>query len=146
MENQAVTGLDTRINNNILDSINLNSGPTSYNELYKDGVVGINLEVLDQLRDDISTLVKQPIESILDSFGGPGTFDPGLKGKSNEATIKYVEALKTLIRAYLSKYDTFINLAEQSADVLKENDKINSNLIENAADDILKIAEKISIE
>lgn len=146
MENQAVTGLDTRINNNILDSINLNSGPTSYNELYKDGVVGINLEVLDQLRDDINTLVKQPIESVLDSFGGPGTFDPGLKGNSNEATIKYVEALKTLIRAYLSKYDTFINLAEQSADVLKENDRINSNLIENAADDILKIAEKISIE
>ena len=108
--------------------------------------VGINENNIDNIEEDINTLIINPINQILDEFGGgTGVFDKGLKGDANEAAAKYIQAVKNLLLAYVSTYKNFITLCYESLEAMKQNDAGNAEVIQNAQQTIQQMANEIQV-
>lgn len=131
-----------------LDFFHLFDNKVSSNfDLYSGGFVGIDLNNLQNLETDINGLVINPVSEKLNGFGGDeSTWNQGLKGKAQEAAIKYVQAIKQLLAAYISTYNQFITLANESARALVANDTANANVINDAVQSITTMAQGIETE
>lgn len=116
-------------------------------ELYSGGFVGIDLNNIGQITEDVNSLIINPVNEILEGFGGDeNTFNPGLKGHAQQAAIDYVGEIKHLLNAYISTYNDFINLAGRAAQGLATNDNSNRDVIGNATDTIKQMASDLETE
>ena len=111
------------------------------------GFAGINMDNIGQISRDVKQLIIDPISDILEAFGGTEeTVKKGLKGKAADAATEYIAAIKTLLNAYISTYNGFINLAGSAAQGFVDNDAGNQQIIQSATQSVQQMAKDMEVE
>lgn len=147
MDNQNVVGLSSK--QSVRDFINIDniSNASPKGDLYAKGFVGINEDNIELLKDDIKSLIIEPIEKILDGYNEQNVVSSkGIKGKSEEAMIVFISSVKQLIRSYISTYINFMHLADSVLESMIANDATNSQIIDEASEHIRDIANNMNVD
>ena len=83
---------------------------------------------------------------VVDKFNTNANIDIALKGKARDAAVEYVDAIKTLLNAYVSTYRNFNERVKEAVEAMSVGDLENANVIRSDAQDILTQANNIRVD
>lgn len=118
---------------------------SNWASLWDGGFVGIDANNIGVLTDEVNRIITR-IDEIANNFNAEQQFDGALAGDAKLATQEYVEAVKELLKAFVSTYRNFIKLAEESAAAMTQGDTENAAAIRAARDEVQQRASEIRVD
>lgn len=132
-----------QISRNIQNIIGM--GSASLSSLWEGEFVGIDRTNWTLIKEAIEKLMSSVL-AVMDGFNENTIITSGLRGEAAEAAKEYVQAVKSLLIAYVSTYKNFITLADQAVQSMDSGDKQNAEAIRKDVDAIRNQAAEIRVD
>lgn len=113
--------------------------------LWSGGFVGIDTENALTLRDEIEKYISR-LNDIIEGFNTDTYVGGALKGQAADAATEYVNAIKSLISAYITSYRNFNGLLERTVEEMQKGDTENATAIRTDAQSIITQANNIRVD